>query len=953
MQQELDEWQNRLEGHFQSLATTRAGSGFPIFALEHGLESEELDEIGSLLRSRLRAGLHLSRHWLLWVIYATERGYAYAGDEYWRSFEEQTPRWDTANRDHLVPWFRKFQSNFDGVIPSGPWAEHFRIIAWPITHAILPKYLQRQFARALYDLRYRLAGMHSASASEIGRLLAVHSGWESSRFQKFLQQEELTGRIVLALLDRSPEAGKEPIDPITLERIVSDLVAVRSSREWLKETRLVVKDRFHGIGSGSGPSAYRPRDDAALPIRATGFGVTPSLVLQHRGRGAWALSVEVPSFRSVATVNPELQKFLRETRCRLNGAEDLKPRAWLLSGNRKGVLRTWPDSSKSMIEFEEANAEIEHILESECRLKNGPYWLFKISNDGTAREISGRIVRPNSDYVLVGTGKFSDGPLWANPCTVDCEGAVGLRLQVPPQLTADDTKWLGNLGLQVARTIRVWPAGLPGRKWDGEGYCEWLTTESPCLGLVNDHPVDSYVVQLDGESEATIEAGPVGHPIFVQLNPLSEGPHKLNVKAGRASSLDDIGTPPAEGYIVMNVREPEAWTPGLTSHPGLIVNLDPPDADLDEFWRNEIGLSVMGPAGHSVSLRASLEAGDGTEILSEQLATQVDLPITTEYWHKMFGRFTDDEQIAWQYLEAASGSLTIDGETLGQCTLRFEHDVPPLRWVLRRDHANLILRMVDDTGIDDGELTAYTLSMKRPLEEVRLEVRDAVDGIVVEPPGALFSVKRANYRDDVMASTGVAGYGLQGLGTGSEFPEAQSCTLKFAAIIRILALWQDARLSGFLAHIRRAEITDGILKALYGAICGEEWVRAENMFRADSLGDRGKLALQSAVNKRPGFAAVLRRDYARLNEDIAEGCDWFADLAKRYKVCKDSEVCRFALELASAPPRVLPRGDDEITERTKQLLQSPSVLRGARMLALLCANPDGSPTFHRLPRWSW
>src|SRR6266567_3161566 len=111
----LEQWQERLERHFESLVHMRAGSGFPIFALEHGLPEDELQEVAVLLRSRLKSGLPVSPHWLLWVIYATERGYSYAGDEYWRSFEEQTPGWDFADRYRIVPWFMRFQKAYDGV----------------------------------------------------------------------------------------------------------------------------------------------------------------------------------------------------------------------------------------------------------------------------------------------------------------------------------------------------------------------------------------------------------------------------------------------------------------------------------------------------------------------------------------------------------------------------------------------------------------------------------------------------------------------------------------------------------------------------------------------------------------------------------------------------------------------------------------------------------------------
>src|ERR1700691_1731478 len=155
MPMSLEEWQKRLDGHFTRLARSRLASDLPIFALEHDLTAAEFREVSTLLRERLSLGLRLESHWLLWVVYATEMGYDYDGDEYWHSFEDRTPRWrDRGSRNQLCDWFTKFRATYHGVKPTGPWAEWFRFIAWPITHAILPKYLQLQFARALYNLRY-------------------------------------------------------------------------------------------------------------------------------------------------------------------------------------------------------------------------------------------------------------------------------------------------------------------------------------------------------------------------------------------------------------------------------------------------------------------------------------------------------------------------------------------------------------------------------------------------------------------------------------------------------------------------------------------------------------------------------------------------------------------------------------------------------------------------------
>src|SRR5258707_839586 len=133
MPEPLDEWQGRLERHFSELADSRSGTGFPIFALEHGLGKVELEEITELLHSHLAAGLNLPPHWLVWVVYATEQGYGYGGHEYWVSFEENTPHWRERGRPETLRfYFSKFQQAYNGVTPSGPWAEWFRNIAGPI-----------------------------------------------------------------------------------------------------------------------------------------------------------------------------------------------------------------------------------------------------------------------------------------------------------------------------------------------------------------------------------------------------------------------------------------------------------------------------------------------------------------------------------------------------------------------------------------------------------------------------------------------------------------------------------------------------------------------------------------------------------------------------------------------------------------------------------------------------
>ena len=967
----LREWQKRIERHFECLARRRAGSGHSIFALEHDLNSEELNELSSLIRSQSRFGI--LQYWILWVIYATEQGYSYAGDEYWGSFEEQTPQWEYRDRYELVPCFRRFQEAYEGVVPAGPWANHFRIIAWPITHSILPRYLQRNLAKALYDLRFRLAYLETHDPTEIGRLLSANAQHTSLRFQEFLQQEDLVGRIVLSLLDARPSEGNgsSPIYQPTLQRIVRDMEEIRSAGTWLKEAQRIVTDRFVGIGRGSRPRVEllrpRPPSSGSAP-----FGIRPSVLLGHRGAGTWSVRMELRSFRYVATLSADICAFLKRTRCRLNGADDVKPAGWLLSGNRKGILKSWPDLTRPLIQFDGSHGVIENLLETECRLSSGPVWLFRVAGDGTAREIIGGIVRPGYCYIVLTTGELPNPHAGISECSIDCTGIRSFRLLIPSEVSASDTAWLKQLGLQVARTIRVWPAGLPGRNWDGEGNSDWLTTEAPCFGMTHDHPIDAYELRIDNGAETVIAAaGEVGCPVFVRIPPLTAGKHLLTVKARRSASLNSVvQTPAAEGFTQLHVREPEVWTPELVSHPGLTVSLDPEDADLDTFWRNEVSLSVLGPESHSVTLSVSLEGTGSQMLLSEQVGGLMRLPVKPDAWRSRFKQFLNHhEKYVWAYLEAVSGKLLIKGEELGEWSFQFEHNTVPVRWVLCRDHGRIIVRLIDDTG-QESDPEVQFFDMNRPLRAKEMTAQKALAGIVVhEPPGGLFVAKHPvrtdghdsillkPYSDAVIVSVMVPSGDFKSLSAKPAFPELSDGSVTLADSLRLLTLWQDARRSGFVVNVRHEQVINAYVHAIYVRLCGERWARVEDGFRRNPSSRDSVEALQRSVERsgrtRSNYAASLQRDYSKMDGDMAEASQWYADLAKRYGICTSKELCDFALRLASQPYRLFSIYGATLDRLLHQIAENPVTLRGARLLAVLSANKESDRSVRMLPRWKW
>ena len=934
---------DRVERHFKSLADIRENSDFPVFTMEHGLSETDLDQLRSYLLLQRRSYPLQASDWLLWVIYATEVGYNYTGEEYWQSFEDQTPGWEYHDRNRIRTWFRRFKRAYSGVVPSGPWAEHFTIIAWPITHAILPVYLQRQFARALYDLRYRLAGMATLDPQTIGRLLTVNVHMPSTRFREFLQQEELIGRIILALLGEEAFATNQLIYPQTLERIVADLDRVRTSREWLKETRRVVSDRFKGIGHGAWPPLDRPVHGSSTgpTIDATQLAIRPRVLLRHTGGGSWSVLLDVPSFRGVSALDAGIHSFLKSTRCRLNGGSDTKPRGWLLSGSRKGIVQSWPDTAKPLIQLEQPHTIIDHLLEAECRLTPGPNWLFRVSTDGTARQIIAGTVRPGCDYVLVTTGDPPPANETMSSCTLNCDGATAFRLKIPTHVSADLHSWIGDLGFHIARTIRVWPAGLPGRGWDGEGSSEWLTTEAPCFGVCHDHPVDAYAFRLNEGAEHLVGTDGSVDPLFLQLPPLPAGTHSLTVKAQRSSALEAVASSsPAEGFVQLTVREPEPWTPGVASHTGLIVTMDPDEPDLDTLWRNETRLYVFGPESYSASLTIELEAADGRQILKERVGGAFNLPVTPDKWHRSFEHFLKHKERAESYLEAARGTLTIDGETLGSRSILFEHDVKPLRWLTRRSRDDILIRLVDDTGHEGTEAEVYRCGMDRPLEMFPLAPDKARAGLKVEPPGSLLYAQHANYDDTVAVSNVTTEKGLQGLGFSPRIGKVPRNTQSLLHALRQLTRWQEARLSGFLIKVRHQQVVDGIVGALYESLCGQNWVEAESGFRANPKSPEALEVLKSRVDKRPSFAVAIIRNLSSIPSEPAQRTTWFTEVAARYSICNDRKLCEFALRLAKQPNTLTHLPFSELDALVSQILNNPAAVRGARLLTLLTASDD-------------
>lgn len=222
----LDHWHERLASHFEELAARRhAGSGAPpVFALEHGLDNSEFEAVSKAIRTHIGSHAPAWRHRLPWIVYAAELGYAYSGYEYWQTFEAKTRGWRArGDRSWVRRCYRWFQREYGGANPRGQWANHFTIICWPITHAVLPKDMQRQLARVLYEVRRSFSQTVFTDPATLGELVATRSWTASSRFRHLVQETQLVGQIAAALLLEGELGTDGLLDPPTLSRISRDL----------------------------------------------------------------------------------------------------------------------------------------------------------------------------------------------------------------------------------------------------------------------------------------------------------------------------------------------------------------------------------------------------------------------------------------------------------------------------------------------------------------------------------------------------------------------------------------------------------------------------------------------------------------------------------------------------------------------------------------------------------
>jgi hypothetical protein len=941
---------DRLDEHFTALRALRDAhrGGIPLFALEHGLSDTELLLLKTGVCSAVRHEHLPTDTWLPFVVYAAEIGYEYSGDEYWQTFEARTPSWaERGDRHYIRRRFRQFSETYGGAIPTGPWANWFTIICWPITHAVLPTDLQRHLARLLFEYRSGLTSQLLHDPASLGKKLAARA-WQSSssRFQNFAQNTELLGQVAAALLVGDDESSPYLLDS-TLKRIVADLSQERDSRRWLRDAKVTASDvRTRGLARTPGmPTGSGNRE--RLPATTD-----PELSLL-RGPDGWTAYIEFSDLTMLAERLPSLHEELGRLRAIVSGVSGAPlARGRVLHPGQLIPLSEWPQNDLPVITLENGSRDANMLLASQCELPGGPVWLFRVREERRAAEVRGKFVRPGRSYILVTHELLSSPlPVWIAEETLTTTGASAYGIRVPEVLDSAAVETLRAIGIAAITEIGVRPAGLVAALWDGEGAAEWNAGEDPVIAVSSTQTVEHCIFTIDGEPH--LIAWPTGElEIFVQVDALDVGTHELGV----ALVSSELERPVAEASISLMMRSPPTRRSVGTFREGLLILATPISPTLSELWDGKATLEVRGP--HEVQVKLALALADrlGKTLGQHRLTTT--LPVDAQRWVNLFNQIRHVDAVNRVYEEAESAVIEFAHPELGSATLRCEREFSPLRWAFGRDSDGPFVRLIDNTD-GSGTKIAYS-TFGSPDRPSPVELATGTRGRW--PAGGLLTATSTTGQSSVVAPPHV--HDLEDLRGIHATPRLVRGTRSVDGVRRLIELahrWTTASLPADpFGAARRTAVLRAIAAEIAGLIGGDRWAHIERRLLGDHTPSTSQL--RDAVGEQRyqrELALDLDHQVERLVTALPERRAASFALALRMYARpagirgEDARFAEFLLRLASEPASLLPWPHDEFTAALQRTLNSPVFLRAARFLVLridAVADQTSGLTF---AGWAW
>jgi len=938
MSEQLKQFESRLRAHFVGLARTKAQSNDRVFALEHCFDAAEIETLSKELGKSLGKRGMVADFKLSWVVHAAEHGYNFDGQEYWHSFAQRTANWQFYGvRKRLRDWFRVFCAEFSGVRPQGEWATHYKYIAWPIAHALLPRDLQEQLAQSIYNAKYQLRTIAHLPPEATGRLIAQHSYASSSRFRFLLQQRDLVGRLVHALL-RGESDTQTSIYPPTLQRITSDLNSRGHARAWLKDAQrqyaklqIQLPSFKQSYWAQTFPQETEHDSNTTELSDQQGVVLQPTIELRRTASAQWQAVLLVPSFQPLVDAHPEFRKHLLRLRYTVPSHGDalFLGQTLLSARGMQYSLSNWPAQRQCVLSFDTSDVFFDSVVQPECQLRLANIWLFRRNADGSARYIATAHVVAGERYLVVSQDRSRIeglGPLLPLRCSnVSC-----IELNLDAVISQSQKSALARAGLSLHSSIRIFPLGLLPRQWGEDSLGVWLTSETPCFRLTRDHEFDAYQITVDAGAIQTFDVAPNARSVNFMLEDLAVGRHRVSVatciksETSRGSHYRSVRTL----ELSLFVRQPTVWTPGALGFNAVVVDVHPPVPTIEDFLSGRIRLTVTGDQARRATCTLVLTDASNATLSSQAIAQDERLPVKESVWDERLADFlsrTSDEQV---YLEAAGGYIRIDAEDLGEYRVPLLHHPEPLRWGTTTSKVASTLRLINDGY--DKPLRIERLTFSQPMQRIAVPPEDARVGVDTRTTDGLFVAYAEDRGYAAVVSSTSTGKGFDWLGVQlDEHMMRQSRDDR--ELVETYALWAGARTCGTISRIRRAQVLEHIHNQLIAVVCGVSWIKAEKRLAGSNTPQPWEWeALDSEVTVPISYAAGLGRAFDTAGELLDENLEEIhRTVSLGFRIAQDPAVIRTAWLIAFDPALLL-EGSLHPSGPSAQAFEV--LVRGARLL---------------------
>ncbi|MGF6711618.1 hypothetical protein QFZ41_002582 [Luteibacter sp. W1I16] len=932
----LSRIEHELDAHFKALKLEKQRVGAPVFALEHPYDEGWTRQLSKLLEEHLRERGFLSEDfWLCTVVSAAEHGYDFAGLEFWDSFVPSSSWWQyQGNRELLREWFKRFATKYRGAKPSGSWAERFRLISWPITHALLPKDLQLQLAETLHYGRGDLAAGAELQDEDLGRLIRAHAHFPTPRYRHFLQNEALVGQIVHTLLR---DHGDQPsaIFAPTLQRISGDIASRAQEREWIRAAREKYAGPVARIGgrlariwscANDADQGEQRRGDDHDEIRAAPYRMLRTTFQLRRSlSGTVQVFLLPPSFVGLCAQRPEFKQALAERDIICNVTDRAKPATSLMSDCPSGwQLTAWPVTDAAHVVLSPTLPEALELYAGPMMSAPGPIWLFESFVGGRADQCNDLVVRPGGQYYLIARAS-SVVESFGAPLTLECANVAAVELTLPNIVPNELISALKSVGISVRRSLTVRAAGLfPRNAASGIGG-EWLTTESVAFVLDRDHEIDSIDVTLDGQLSQMPVSTSERH-LLIALGRLPEGRHDLVIQSIQHNPTSAHAGPHRTSVAFsFLVRRPTVWIPDRLADDGMIALVDPAAPTIDDFLTGKLSLQAQGAAGH-VKVVATLLKDDGQPVLERELLSR-PLPLSVTRWNQCLQDFLDecDDE---EFLAARSGSLSIKTRDMGSQAIRLRADPKPIRWVVARLKQKGFARLVND-GVDSEDIAIDYYAFVTPARRVAVVASSAIEGLAVAEMSGLLVARGGGCEQSVVTSLSRISGGLNALA----LPPIDS-ELPINELIECCGRWARARPVNATARLRQSRVVHAFSISLLEILCGKPWIKSEDSIHkaADKqLWDAIEGAVEPHASNSYGIS--LSHAWCKGNIGVGDIRQWHAKTSMAYYGALVNEECIRVCWKAATRAEALSTYDSEVLNRVDAATRGVLV-RGARLLNL-------------------